>query len=127
MADREPAVACNSVAEAETCPTMPPTAASNRSAIWSMPARRCASAEARAAAVSASRARLRIRLSLNTWTAAAIAPISSRRWRNGTSAAVSPPARTVIAVVICWIGREIRRSPNTEAASAAATARVTAA
>jgi hypothetical protein len=60
------AVACSSVAEAETCPTMPPTAASNRSAIWPRSALRCASAASRASAASASSARPRFRLSLNT-------------------------------------------------------------
>ena len=75
------AVACSCVAAEVTVPMIPPMAASKLSAIARIAAFRCSSADARASAVSASRARVRIRLSLNTWTAPAIAPISSRRCR----------------------------------------------
>ncbi len=60
------AVACSSVAEDDTVPMIPPTAASKSSAICRMPALRCSSAARRACAVSSSRRRVRIRLSLNT-------------------------------------------------------------
>ncbi|GJD45951.1 hypothetical protein AFCDBAGC_3829 [Methylobacterium cerastii] len=102
---------------------MPPTAASKSSAICRIPALRCASAASRASAVSASSLRVRIRFSLNTWTADAIAPISSRRAPYGTAISASPAASPDITPVIAWIGRETRRRLNAAAAQAATSAR----
>ncbi len=119
------AVACSSVAEEDTMPMMPPTAASNPSAIWRIPALRCSSAARRARAVSSSRARVRIRLSLNTCTAEAIAPISLRSPAWGISTVASPSARRSIRTAMRRIGREIVTTDIQATASVIAAATAT--
>ncbi len=87
------AVACNSVAEEETMPTMPPTAASNPSASSTMVRLRSRAAASSARRfISASSNALRATIALMPSTALPTAPISSPRLASAICASISPLA-----------------------------------
>ena len=118
------AVSCSAATAVATVPMMPPTAPSKPLAIWRRPDLRCASALARARAASSSKARARIRPSLNTWTEAAMAPISSRRSAPGITTVRSCAASRLMAAVMLRIGRAMwRRTSQSVAPVTASPAR----
>ena len=108
----EVAVPCSSSAACArvwvSVPTLP-SKSSTRAARVS--ARRCRAACSCASAVA--RRSARMPFCLNTSTASAIAPISSRFSRPGTSTAQSPCASRVIAPVIPRTGRKMLRATST--------------
>ncbi|GJD92289.1 hypothetical protein BHAOGJBA_5842 [Methylobacterium hispanicum] len=87
------AVACSSVADDETVPTMPPTARSKPSARSTMVRRRASAAAASAMRLtSASSAAFRATIALMSSTARPTAPISSPRRASAISASIAPCA-----------------------------------
>ncbi len=118
MPDMPCAVACISVAEEATVPTMPPIACSKRAARLSMALRRSSSARAFIASCSPRSRAVSSMLSLKTCTASAMRPSSSRRSIPAIAVAVSPPDRRFIVAVSASTGRDMLR-PTSSATTTA--------